>query len=185
MSVKKVIFSHRQIADAVDKTVAYIKEVALDKRKIMLIPVLDGALSYFMHICRILDKQGIPYDYQSIYIRGYGMNGSPQTPEIIKGMIGTWEDYYCFMIDDIFDKGFVAKIALRHLTNGAFYISGSNLSACFLLSKIGNKFNVEGIDCYSPLAVSNLPWVSGFGMDDDFRCRGDREIWVKNLGEEN
>lgn len=179
-----LLLTENQISGYIDKAVSWLvrKHHKLGDRPFLFIPVMDGALPFFMEILKRLEKYDISYDYAATFVSTYDgiYKGRLSTYKAIQGH---WQNYTCVVVDDIYDSGEsfnIIRDSILQDGNGIDEVYG-----CFLIrrnSKFNDLFSADEDNsaCYAAYPLTSDKWLFGFGMDLNYKFRGNRRIFSVN-----
>lgn len=165
-----VFLSTTQIDRAVEEIHAFILKNATDK--ILLVPVLDGALPLFIRLASKFGLGNQSPDYVTVCVQSYGDGltaGDLRMVKPFEGKAENWKDYTVVVIDDIYDRGLTSRYVVDHLKKCGFK-PDDILFVSLLNRHFTGEFSLNGSKAFSPVPTPDY-WYVGFGMDEKRKKR--------------
>jgi hypoxanthine phosphoribosyltransferase len=165
----KILISHNQIAEAVDRLACQIERDYQGKQPLLL-GVLKGSFVFMADLIRQLD---LPLELDFVRLASYGSSREsvgkvrviqrPQTPV---------SNRHVLVIEDIVDTGITTAFLLDYLKKK----KPASLKLCALTDKPSRRKASISVD-YLGLTVPNK-FVVGYGLDCDERFRNLPDIYA-------
>ena len=165
----KLLFSKKEIAEAVARLAQEISTDYADKR-VVLIGVLKGAFIFLADLVRQLT---IPAEIEFVRIASYGAHKESSGEITIKKDVETsLEGKDVLVIEDIVDTGLSLVFLLDHLHGN----NPSSLKVCALVDKRSRREVEVQVD-YTGFGMDE-GFIVGYGIDFNERYRALPEIFV-------
>lgn len=163
-----VLLGPEDIRVAVTTIVEFI-QTHLKGRKVLLVPILDGALPLYTDIMLELRKNPtLGLDYYSISYGRYGNKEKPGVGRMRRGFQaenGLWAEYTVVVIDDIYDVGVTARKVIDDIVHSG--VKKQQVVYVSLLNKhFSGAFSINGIPAFSFKFMAK-GWAYGYGLDDE------------------
>lgn len=168
MTKRRLLFTHEQIQEAIQRLATNIRSDYQSKRP-LLIGILKGSFIFMADLVRALE---IPLEIDFVKLSSYGIgietSGMVRT---VQGLTAKVRDRDVLVVEDIVDTGLTLSFLLEELQKE----QPASLKVCALLDKPSRRKVPVTID-YLGLTIDDV-FVVGYGIDfaEDYRYLP--EIW--------
>lgn len=163
---KKILYTHEQIIDGIDKISKEINEYYKNKKDILVVPILDGSIVFAGNIIPKLD---FDLTVRATKISSYyNTRKSNEKPKInISIDMSMVKGKRILILEDLIDQGHTLEMFKKYLIN----LGAKDVKICVLFNKKIKGMNNRKIKPDWSCFYIDDEWVAGFGVDSESKFR--------------